>query len=318
MRPIVNLYKLGRLPYAEAFKIQQVLFDNLKQHVTSSSSEYGRVDESSVSQGAASSLDVLRHDSRSSNQVNNSLLLVEHEPVYTIGIRSKQYNEAYVADLKERLVANNLKAAFVPTNRGGLITFHGPGQLVAYPILKLGDFSHTVKNRSVKTYVKLLENTIIDTLGYVGVKGAHTVDQYPGVWLDDGERKIAFIGITCKRFVTMHGISINCNCDLAWFEHIVSCGIEDKSITSIRQELQLIKQGCQSNETSQPLGEDARHYQGRQIVDRNGSSHIEPSKPMTGNGGINSLRDDLGYVSEAFCQSFSYHFQCHLVEKELC
>ena len=213
MKPIVNLYRLGRLSYVEALGVQQRLFDRLKSSLqTTTDTNYPRV-------------------------ASNSLLLVEHEPVYTIGIRTKQYNDNYVSRLKDKLAQHKLKADFVRTNRGGLITFHGPGQLVAYPIIYLGDFAKTIQNRSIRAYVGLLEATIIDTLTRVGLIGAHTIREHPGVWLDNGERKIAFIGILCKRYVTMHGISINCDCDLNWFDHIVSCGIEDKDVTSIREEL---------------------------------------------------------------------------------
>jgi lipoyl(octanoyl) transferase len=180
--------------------------------------------------------------------------------------------------LQKTLDDNNLEADFVATNRGGLITFHGPGQLVAYPILHLGDFKRSIPNKSVKAYVKQLENTIIDTLATVGLKDAHTVPEYPGVWLDNGDRKIAFIGISCKRYVTMHGISINCDCDLSWFDHIVSCGIENKAITSVRQEFVTHNlSGDKSNNTQCP------------------------------NHGIQ-------HIADAFCLSFAQHFDCDLRE----
>lgn len=253
MKPAVNLLKLGRLPYVEALNIQQILFNRLKNDVAfndlSSTAKYMQsIHKLNVNPISCLKPDIPKSSSYSQSQcifpnsttdfqTRNSLLLVEHEPVYTIGIRNIQYNEDYVTKLKRRLRAYNLEADFVKTNRGGLITFHGPGQLVAYPIIYLGDFKNTIQDRSVKAYVKVLERTIIDTLAKVGLNGAHTVKGYPGVWLEEGERKIAFIGISCKRFVTMHGISINCDCDLSWFDHIVSCGIEDKRITSVRKEM---------------------------------------------------------------------------------
>lgn len=197
MKSSVNLYKLGLTPYNIALQLQ---------HICATST-------------------------------SNSLIIVEHPPVYTVGIRSKQYNRQYVDSLHEILRRNNLEAEFVETNRGGLITFHGPGQLVAYPILSLGDFSAQVPNKSIRRYVGKLESTIIDTLNKLGINNANTVKEYPGVWLDNGERKIAFIGVSFRRWKTMHGFSINCNCNLSWFDHIVSCGIEGKAITSIEQEL---------------------------------------------------------------------------------
>lgn len=210
--PIVNLYKLGRLSYAKGLNFQQVLFEKLKSQAFQQSEA-----------------DIFRQ--------GNSLVLLEHEPVYTIGLRARQYDTDFEKKLLRELDKHHLQADFCRTNRGGLITFHGPGQMVAYPILYLGDFQK-IKNRSVKAYVGCLESTIIDTLDRVGLNGAHTTREYPGVWLDGGRRKIAFVGIACKRYVTMHGISINCDCDLRWFDHIVSCGIEEKAITSIHRETQ--------------------------------------------------------------------------------
>ena len=224
----------------------------------------------------------------------NSLILVEHEPVYTIGIRSTNYNDNYVSKLKSKLDEHKLRADFIKTNRGGLITFHGPGQLVAYPILHLDDFKEIVPNRSVKAYVSKLERTIIETLKKVGLDGAHTTKEYPGVWLDEGERKIAFVGIACKRYVTMHGISINCDCDLTWFDQIVSCGIEDKLITSVRQEM---------TRTGK-----------RNLVDRHSTNknHRHTSKTLTEN-------QDYGVdqIADAFCLSFSELFDCTLKERNL-
>uniref|UniRef100_A0A6G1S467 Octanoyl-[acyl-carrier-protein]:protein N-octanoyltransferase LIPT2, mitochondrial n=1 Tax=Aceria tosichella TaxID=561515 RepID=A0A6G1S467_9ACAR len=282
MKPIVYVRRLGRIPYKKALDIQLVLFEDLKSHVSSittsstalETNQGGRFLKSSPQHRSA-----LFRDYRSTYfEPVNSLLLLEHNPVYTVGIRSQPYGHDYVSKLQEKLKDNNLNAEFVSTNRGGLITFHGPGQLVAYPIIYLGDFKQSVPKRSVKTYVKNLENTIIDTLAMVGLKNAHTVPEYPGVWLGGGDRKIAFIGISCKRHVTMHGISINCDCDLSWFDHIVSCGIENKAITSIRQEFMV----------------------GDQF--RNNSN----------NTGCPNL--GVEHIANAFCSSFAQHFDCELRE----
>lgn len=281
MRPIVYVQRLGRIPYKKALDIQLVLFEDLKSHVSSkaTSIEMMNRDARIVKSPASNCSSSIRDERLANHQPGNSLLLLEHNPVYTIGIRSQPYNHEYVTKLQRTLNDHNLKADFVATNRGGLITFHGPGQLVAYPIIYLGDFNRSVPNKSVKAYVKKLENTIIDTLKIVGLKDAHTVPEYPGVWLDGGDRKVAFIGISCKRHVTMHGISINCDCDLSWFDHIVSCGIENKAITSIRQELMT---GAQFRKDSNNTG--------------------------CPNHGVH-------HIANAFCSSFAQHFDCELRER---
>lgn len=287
MRPTVKLYQLGRLSYQKALNAQLVISNGLKQKYTSHLNQSNKRDHERGH--------TIAESFSTRNQVTNSLLLVEHEPVYTIGIRTQQYNDSYVAELGRKLAENNLSAELVNTNRGGLITFHGPGQLVAYPILDLNDFGKTIPKRSVKAYVRLLENTIIDTLDMIGLEGAHTVHEYPGVWLNKGERKIAFIGISCKRFVTMHGVSINCDCDLSWFDHITSCGIEDKAITSIRQELlskhQLSSHNCSNHEHDQSRIIEKEHF----------------DDPNSG---------DVNNIANQFCLSFSNNFGCDLEKEE--
>lgn len=151
----------------------------------------------------------------------NVLLLVEHNPVYTTGIRSKDYSEEDERKLK------NLGAEFYRTNRGGLITFHGHGQLVAYPVLNLHNFTP-----SMRSYICSLEKTMIETCRHFGLK-AHTTEE-TGVWIEDS--KIGAIGVHGTRFVTTHGVSLNCNTELDWYSHIVPCGIEGKEVTSLTKE----------------------------------------------------------------------------------
>lgn len=147
------------------------------------------------------------------------LIIVEHDPVYTVGIRQRDYNSLLETDLKK------LGADFKRTNRGGLITFHGPGQLIAYPILNLKHFQP-----SVRWYVTNLETTIINLCNDTyGLKAITTPDT--GVWI--GNNKICAIGIRCSRYVTTHGLALNCNTDLSWFEHIVPCGLHGKGVTSL-------------------------------------------------------------------------------------
>ncbi|GAB1600257.1 putative lipoyltransferase 2, mitochondrial [Argonauta hians] len=152
----------------------------------------------------------------------NVILLVEHDPVYTTGFRTKTYTEDDAKRLK------SLGADFYRTNRGGMITFHGPGQLVAYPILNLLQF-----RPSVKWYVSSLESTLIRTCAKWGITAKTTKDT--GVWVED--RKIAAIGIHARRYVTTHGISLNCNTELSWFKFIVPCELDGKSVTSISKEI---------------------------------------------------------------------------------
>jgi lipoyl(octanoyl) transferase len=154
--------------------------------------------------------------------VQDTIVLVEHFPVYTVGIRSKDYSQ----ETEDKLVS--LGADFYRTNRGGLITFHGPGQLVVYPILNLKNYKP-----SVRWYVSQIEQTVIDVCSNLGIRAE--TSPHTGVWV--GDRKICAIGIHGSRFVTTHGLALNCNTDLEWFSHIVPCGIEGKDVTSLSREI---------------------------------------------------------------------------------
>lgn len=152
----------------------------------------------------------------------NTLVLLEHQPVYTVGIR----NKGYTAEDEARL--RDLGADFYRTNRGGLVTFHGPGQLVAYPVVDL-----RLLRTNVRRYVSQLERAVIRLCAEFGLRGETSPDT--GVWI--GERKVCAIGIHASRYVTSHGLALNCSTDLGWFEHIVPCGIEEKGVTSLSREL---------------------------------------------------------------------------------
>lgn len=155
-------------------------------------------------------------------QGENMLLLVEHTPVYTVGTRDRHYPADYAHTLKKT------GAEFYRTNRGGLVTYHGPGQLVAYPILNLKHFKP-----SMKWYVCQLEETLIATLRRFGITGRRTDET--GVWVD--HRKIASIGLHGTRYITSHGVALNCNTDLSWFSNIEACGLPGVEVTSLSQEL---------------------------------------------------------------------------------
>ena len=161
----------------------------------------------------------------------NYLLLVEHPHVYTLGKSGKPEN--LLLD-EGGLAAHD--ATFHRINRGGDITYHGPGQLVGYPILDLDNFF-----TDIHRYLRLLEEAVIQTLAEYGIL-AGRIAGLTGVWLDFEEgarnpRKICALGVKCSRWVTMHGFALNVNTDLAYFGHIVPCGITDKAVTSLQQEL---------------------------------------------------------------------------------
>jgi len=162
----------------------------------------------------------------------NYLLFVEHNHVYTLGNSGDSSNLLFNSDLlKEKGID------FYKTNRGGDITYHGPGQLVCYPILDMENF-YTDINR----YLRDLESIIINTLNFFGIKASsNSVDT--GVWLDVGnlnERKICAMGIKVSRWVTMHGLALNVNTNLSYFEGIIPCGINNKGVTSMSNELNRI------------------------------------------------------------------------------
>ena len=159
------------------------------------------------------------------------LLLCEHPPVYTLG---KSGNVANILISDAEMEQQGI--AFFKTNRGGDITFHGPGQIVGYPILDLEKFY-----TDIGRYLRELEQVIINTLLFYGIKGERSVGE-TGVWIDPGivgkERKICAMGVRCSRWITMHGLALNVNTDLAYFENIIPCGIVNKQVTSMAKELQ--------------------------------------------------------------------------------
>ena len=158
------------------------------------------------------------------------LLFVEHPPVYTLGKSGKMENVLInEEERKERGIE------FYQTNRGGDITFHGPGQLVGYPILDLEKFY-----TDIGRYLRELEEVIILTLAEYGITAGRSAGE-TGVWIDADikgkERKICAMGVRCSRWITMHGFALNVNTDLSYFNHIIPCGIQNKKVTSIKEEL---------------------------------------------------------------------------------
>lgn len=157
------------------------------------------------------------------------LILVEHYPVFTLGRHGKEGNL-----LVSESILNSKGIELVHIGRGGDITYHGPGQLVVYPIIDIQ--AHSM---GVKQYIYNLEEVVIRVLNEYGIKGER-VEHATGVWIGKGtekERKICAIGVKCRRFVTMHGLALNVNTDLTYFSAINPCGFVDKGVTSIAKEL---------------------------------------------------------------------------------
>lgn len=188
---VVKVLLAGRQPYGVGLQLQKTLADQHHKRLT---------------------------------ELANTLVVLEHEPVYTVGIRNKRYTE------KDEKKLKSLGADFCKTNRGGLITFHGPGQLVAYPVLDLKQF-----RTSIRWYVQQVERMVIRVCAELGIKAGTSPDT--GVWV--GDRKICAIGIHGSRYITTHGLALNCNIDLKWFNHITPCGIEGKGVTSISKEMEM-------------------------------------------------------------------------------
>ncbi|CAG8515976.1 2635_t:CDS:2 [Ambispora leptoticha] len=157
------------------------------------------------------------------------LLLLQHPPTYTTGRRDRKRAEGDVNNVgSEEKRLREFGAEYFETLRGGQTTFHGPGQLIGYPILNLQNYK-----LSVKCYVAAIERVIIETCDAFGIKAQ--TSEHTGVWTD-GE-KICAIGIQVQRYITSHGFALNCNTDLSWFDHIIPCGLVDKKVTSMTKQI---------------------------------------------------------------------------------
>ncbi|WP_244908035.1 lipoyl(octanoyl) transferase LipB [Haloactinopolyspora alba] len=163
------------------------------------------------------------HAARVAGEIDDTVVLLEHEPVYTAGKRTKPSDRPLPGS----------GAPVVDVDRGGEITWHGPGQIVGYPILALPE------RVDVIGYVRRVEQLMIDVCAELGVDGVR-VDGRSGVWIPaDGrgpERKIGAVGLRVAQGVSMHGFALNCNCDLTWYDRIVPCGISDAATTSLARE----------------------------------------------------------------------------------
>lgn len=204
---------LGSMDYAAAWDYQEKL---LQQQVRAKSGAYA--------------IPLTTAPEEKDTDTRHHLLFVEHPPVFTLG---KSGKPEHVLINEESLAA--LGIGYFETNRGGDITFHGPGQLVGYPILDLEKFY-----TDIGRYLRSLEEVIILTLAEYGLKGERSSGE-TGVWLDPRirgrERKICAMGVRCSRWVTMHGFALNINTGLEYFDYIIPCGIQGKQVTSIAKEL---------------------------------------------------------------------------------
>ena len=211
----VEFRDLGRMDYKSAWDYQDELMKkNLK-----------------IKAGAGSwQLTVGNKEVKDELPTVNYLLFVEHPPVYTMGKSGKM---EHVLINEEQRKAKGIE--FYQTNRGGDITFHGPGQAVGYPILDLEKFY-----TDIGRYLRELEEVIILTLAEYGITAGRSKGE-TGVWIDaevkGKERKICAMGVRCSRWITMHGFAFNINTDLPYFNYIIPCGIQDKKVTSLKEEL---------------------------------------------------------------------------------
>ena len=247
------LRDLGTLEYAACWKLQQVLFDALLARKRSGSRECGervaaecaseaKTADESTSAGRASdtntdaggtfgpmlAADCARLADPHGRELAGEVLLVEHTPVYTLG-KSGHAENLLVS--REALEAAG--AGFFHIDRGGDITFHGPGQLVGYPILDL-----ECLGIGLRDYIDALEEAVIRTVDRYGIRGGR-IHGASGVWIDaEGRRprKICAIGVRSSRYVTMHGFALNVTTDLSWFSRINPCGFTDRGVASIASE----------------------------------------------------------------------------------
>jgi lipoyl(octanoyl) transferase len=205
MNKTVRVEDLGLIDYKEAWDYQEQLFKQI--------------------------IDVKIENRKNETELltPNYVLFCEHPHVYTLG---KSGDQNHLLLNKDTLKTH--EATFYKINRGGDITYHGPGQLVVYPILDLDNFF-----TDIHKYMRFLEETVIQTLAHYGVKGER-FEGLTGVWLEPETpraRKICALGVKSSRWVTMHGIGFNVNSDLSYFNHIIPCGIEDKAVTSLEKEV---------------------------------------------------------------------------------
>ena len=196
---------IGIMEYQQALDIQRNLFDSIKE------------------------IKILNRRNNTQNQTPNYFLFTEHPHVYTLG---KSGKEEHLLLGFDELAKKGVQ--FHKTDRGGDITYHGPGQIIAYPILDLDNFG-----MDIIRYIRNLEEVIIRVLKEYGIKGER-IEGETGVWIDSTTsraRKICAMGVRTSKWVTMHGLALNVSTDLKYFDYIIPCGIRNKGVTSMEKEL---------------------------------------------------------------------------------
>ena len=201
----IKFIDLGTMDYKEAWDFQQNLFDEI--------------------------VDIKKKNRKNNTNIKtpNYFLFVEHPHVYTLG-KSGNYSNLLIDENQLK----NKNASFYKINRGGDITYHGPGQIVGYPILDLENFF-----TDIHKYLRFLEQTVIDSLDYFGIEAGRNHGK-TGVWIDIDTpfpKKICAMGVRASRWVTMHGFALNVNVDLDYFNNIIPCGLTDNVVTSVNKEL---------------------------------------------------------------------------------
>lgn len=199
MKRTVELYDLGRMPYSKAWALQKQTQKRLVNQKKS-----------------------IKNDTTKIDYINDQFFFTEHPHVFTLG---KSGNSSNL--LKNISDLSSIDAEYVEIDRGGDITYHGPGQIVGYPIIDLEEYF-----TDIHRYLRYLEETIIQTCLEFDVHAAR-IKGLTGVWVND--EKICAMGLRCSRWITMHGFALNVNTDLSYFDHIIPCGIEGKNVTSLEK-----------------------------------------------------------------------------------
>lgn len=204
----IELINLGHIDYQKAWKIQEEIFNK------------------------TINIKIENRKKETNNLTQNYIITCSHPHVYTLGKSGEEKNL-----LIDKKIIKKKKLAYYKINRGGDITYHGPGQIVIYPIIDLENFF-----TDIHLYLRKLEETIIKTLDSYDIKSGR-IDKLTGVWINNessSPKKICAMGVKCSRWVTMHGLALNVSTDLSYFDNIIPCGINDKAITSIENEIDKI------------------------------------------------------------------------------
>jgi lipoyl(octanoyl) transferase len=250
---------LGTMPYKQAWDLQESL---LQKNLKVKSEGFSQTPKATEPGDATANHPL---------PTTNFLLFVEHPAVYTLG---KSGHEENILISEGEMRARSIE--FYKTNRGGDITFHGPEQIVGYPVLDLEKFY-----TDIGRYMRDLEEVIIKTLSEYGIESGRSAGE-TGVWMEAGipgrARKICAMGVRCSRWVTMHGFALNVNTDLSYFDFIIPCGIQNKQVTSMQKEL---GKKISVEEVKQKLKINFERVFDCEIRDSGYGASIEPVRPLS-------------------------------------